>query len=175
MYWWLGYFFCMLGIGLSVKIPDAVIIVLFMLLNILIYSAIWLWMLEPPPHRDKAIRRSDYIVLHIPTIFYFACMLGLLTTELVLNRIYPISEFGVTGLLCETFVHFHTVKLFYQMICPLGLNTALVCIIDPMSSSVYYLIAFLNLLLYAAVITIRFKRKSKTGKKNTEIRSILKG
>lgn len=161
MYWWLGYFLCILGIGLSAKVPDAVIIVLFMLLNVLIYSAIWLWMLERPPHRDKTIGRADYMVLHIPTIFYFVCTIGLLTTELVLNRIYPVSELGVTGLLYETFVHFHTVKLFYQMICPLGLNTALVCIMAPASSTVYYLVTFLNLLLYAVLITIWFKKISR--------------
>lgn len=126
------------------------LIVVYMILNLLMFSLIWVFLLNVPPREAGRTNRSDLLVLHIPTIIYFALTLGLLTADLVL---------GV--------VELDTIKYFYQVVCPLGINTIMICCVeDSMDSYVYYLSTFLNLMIYTAVITITYKReRDKIGKK----------
>lgn len=145
------YFFTfggIIGFALTEEGVNVPLVVIFMFLNILIYAAIWIAALKVPPYQENVVHGLDYLVLHMPTIFYLVCTLGLLTADLLLGDI-AITTLG-------------TLKYFYQMICPLGINTVMaISIVDSIDTYVYYLSVFLNLLLYAVVITIAFKRKSR--------------
>lgn len=58
------------------------------------------------------------------------------------------------------------IRYFYQAICPLGINTMLmVCVTDSIDSYAYDLSNFLNLALYAVVITVIYKRARKKEEK----------
>lgn len=133
------------------------LIAVYMIFNILLFSLVWAFILNIPPRKSGSSDRFDLLVLHIPTLIYLLLTLGLLAANLILKAVEP----GAGG-----FYVMDMIRYFYQAICPLGINTMLmVCVTDSIDSYAYDLSNFLNLALYAVVITVIYKRARKKEEK----------
>ena len=130
-------------------------LVVYMLLNIAVFSLVWAFLLNVP-REAGGTARSDLLTLHIPTILYSVLTLVLLAADLAFGDVAATA--------------FVTIKYIYAVACPLGINTiAAISMADSIDSYVYYLSIFLHLAIYAAVITVVYKSDIKRQAKNAEI------
>lgn len=137
----------------AVHVP---LLVVYMLLNIAVFSLVWAFLLNVPPLEAGMTARSDLLTLHIPTILYSVLTLGLFAADLAFGDV------------AATVID--TIKYFYSAVCPLGINTiAAIAMVDTIDSYVYYLSLLLHLAIYAAVITWVYKSDIKRQAKNAEI------
>lgn len=131
-------------------------LVVYMLLNIAVFSLVWAFLLNVPPREAGGTARSDLLTLHIPTILYSVLTLVLLAADLAFGDVAATA--------------FVTIKYIYAVACPLGINTiAAISMADSIDSYVYYLSIFLHLAIYATVITVVYKSDIKRQAKKAEI------
>ena len=127
-------------------------IAVYMVLNILIFSLVWVLTLNIPPREAGKSNRSDLLTLHIPTLIYFGLTLVLLAADLLFGAAE--SEAGGYALVM--------LRYLYLSVCPLGINTLLVSYLDDFAGSfAYYVSVILHLMLYAGVITAACKSARK--------------
>lgn len=148
------YFFTiggLIGFALTEEEQNIPLIVAFMMFNAVLFIAVWIISLKRLKVKTNQIAKSSVFVINIPTIIYFVLTLILLILDLALRNNF------------ESIII--TIKYFYLVFFPLGINTAmLTSVIDSIDSYLYYIFNFCNLLIYAIVIIAVFFRNGKSKK-----------
>ena len=148
------YFFTiggLIGFALTEEEQNIPLIVAFMMFNAVLFIAVWIISLKRLKVKTNQITKSSVFVINIPTIIYFVLTLILLILYLSLRNNF------------ESIII--TIKYFYLVFFPLGINTAmLTSVIDSIDSYLYYIFNFCNLLIYAIVIIAVFFRNGKSKK-----------
>lgn len=148
------YFFTvggLIGFALTEEEQNIPLIVAFMMFNAVLFIAVWIISLKRLKVKTNQITKSSVFVINIPTIIYFVLTLILLILDLALRNNF------------ESIII--TIKYFYLVFFPLGINTAmLTSVIDSIDSYLYYIFNFCNLLIYAIVIIAVFFRNGKSKK-----------
>lgn len=148
------YFFTiggLIGFALTEEEQNIPLIVAFMMFNAVLFIAVWIISLKRLKVKTNQITKSSVFVINIPTIIYFVLTLILLILDLSLRNNF------------ESIII--TIKYFYLVFFPLGINTAmLTSVIDSIDSYLYYIFNFCNLLIYAIVIIAVFFRNGKSKK-----------
>ena len=148
------YFFTiggLIGFALTEEEQNIPLIVAFMMFNAVLFIAVWIISLKRLKVKTNQITKSSVFVINIPTIIYFVLTLILLILHLSLRNNF------------ESIII--TIKYFYLVFFPLGINTAmLTSVIDSIDSYLYYIFNFCNLLIYAIVIIAVFFRNGKSKK-----------
>lgn len=137
------YFFTiggLIGFALTEEEQNIPLIVAFMMFNAVLFIAVWIISLKRLKVKTNQIAKSSVFVINIPTIIYFVLTLILLILDLALRNNF------------ESIII--TIKYFYLVFFPLGINTVmLLSVIDSINSYLYYIFNFCNLLIYASAIT----------------------
>lgn len=148
------YFFTiggLIGFALTEEEQNIPLIVAFMMFNAVLFIAVWIISLKRLKVKTNQIAKSSVFVINIPTIIYFVLTLILLILDLALRNNF------------ESIII--TIKYFYLVFFPLGINTVmLLSVIDSINSYLYYIFNFCNLLIYAIVIIAVFCRNGKSRK-----------
>lgn len=148
------YFFSiggLIGFALTEEEQNIPLIFAFMIFNTLFFIAVWIISLKRLKVKTNQIAKSSVFVINIPTIIYFVLTLILLILDLALRNNF------------ESIII--TIKYFYLVFFPLGINTVmLLSVIDSINSYLYYIFNFCNLLIYAIVIIAVFCRNGKSRK-----------